>query len=277
MFSTILVPLDGSEFSDQILGHIRALIRSGKVEHIYLIQVVAPDCPYEELVAVRDRLLNVGKSLSPREVIVDVIAIRGDPAEEILSAARRLEPSLVAMATHGRGGFSRLIHGSVTEEVLRRCQVPLLLANSKSLASTTRATAKGLQRVLVPLVRSEVPGHVFPLIETLGKNGEARVTLLEVLPLRSAEALRTALSRPTLGGGIEPDRIKLQRAGATTELKVTFGARAEEIIEAARNADLVALTSPKQERPRWWSHSVAESVVRHCSVPMLVYPAEAAA
>jgi nucleotide-binding universal stress UspA family protein len=51
----------------------------------------------------------------------------GDAAEEIVAAAGALRADLVAMATHGRSGVSRLLLGSVAEAALRRLQVPVLL------------------------------------------------------------------------------------------------------------------------------------------------------
>ena len=49
------------------------------------------------------------------------------PATAILSRAERLNAAAVVMATHGRGGLSRLAFGSVADEVLRHARRPLLL------------------------------------------------------------------------------------------------------------------------------------------------------
>jgi nucleotide-binding universal stress UspA family protein len=51
----------------------------------------------------------------------------GRVADEILRAARERSAGVIAMATHGRGGLSRLVFGSVAERVLSDTQVPLLL------------------------------------------------------------------------------------------------------------------------------------------------------
>jgi nucleotide-binding universal stress UspA family protein len=50
----------------------------------------------------------------------------GDPAEQILEAARQIHPVLVVMGTHGRHGLNRVLHGSVADAVLRACPVPLI-------------------------------------------------------------------------------------------------------------------------------------------------------
>lgn len=272
MFSKILIPLDGSEFSDQILGTVLPLIQSGEVEHVYLFQVVDDRAPYEELEVARDRLLVLGKNLSPREVVIEAIAIRGDPPTEILNAAKRLEPSLIAMATHGRSGLGRVVLGSVTERVLRQCPVPLLLVNPKTRASDSSA-AGGLQRLLVPIDGSAVAGQILPVVESLGRAWDAQATLLNVQPLTHAALLHARA--PIV---LEHYRAQLEEAGVPAEVRLTHGLSAEEILEAAKGFDLVAMaTHGRSGLSRWWFGSVAESVVRDCTVPTLVYRAESAA
>jgi nucleotide-binding universal stress UspA family protein len=54
-------------------------------------------------------------------------ATRGDPAQAIIKAARRLSPDLVVMATHGRAGTNAFFEGSVAARVITRARAPLLL------------------------------------------------------------------------------------------------------------------------------------------------------
>lgn len=51
----------------------------------------------------------------------------GAPVETIVSACSTRAVDLAILSTHGRGGISRLVVGSVTEEVLRRVRVPLIV------------------------------------------------------------------------------------------------------------------------------------------------------
>ena len=48
-------------------------------------------------------------------------------ASAILNAASEADLDVLVMATHGRGGLSRLLVGSVADQVLRNCQKPILL------------------------------------------------------------------------------------------------------------------------------------------------------
>jgi nucleotide-binding universal stress UspA family protein len=51
----------------------------------------------------------------------------GDPAQEIINCAAEHGVGLIAMATHGRTGWRRVVLGSVAEQVLRTATVPVLL------------------------------------------------------------------------------------------------------------------------------------------------------
>jgi nucleotide-binding universal stress UspA family protein len=51
----------------------------------------------------------------------------GRPVAEILECAAEREADLIAMSTHGHGGLTRLILGSVTDKVLRSASVPVLV------------------------------------------------------------------------------------------------------------------------------------------------------
>jgi len=51
----------------------------------------------------------------------------GAPVRVIQQYAQEEAIDLIAMTTHGRTGLSRLLVGSVAEEVLRAVTIPLLL------------------------------------------------------------------------------------------------------------------------------------------------------
>ena len=61
-----------------------------------------------------------------RDLRVETKLVEGNPAKEILKAARDIKPELIVMGTHGRTGLGRLLMGSVAEEVVRRSPFPVL-------------------------------------------------------------------------------------------------------------------------------------------------------
>ena len=73
------------------------------------------------------------------------IVDKGEPVKAILDNARFHGCDLIAMTTHGRSGVSRLVVGSVTEQVLREATLPLLVVRAEKVAKakkTKRAVAK---------------------------------------------------------------------------------------------------------------------------------------
>ena len=52
-----------------------------------------------------------------------------EPAAGILHFAEQSGADLIAMCTHGRGGVSRMVLGSVTDKVIRGAQIPILVCH----------------------------------------------------------------------------------------------------------------------------------------------------
>jgi nucleotide-binding universal stress UspA family protein len=63
-------------------------------------------------------------------------------AEGIIHVAKELGCDLIVMGTHGRTGLSRLLLGSVAEEIVRRAPCPVLTVRS-SLVEEDRETTEG--------------------------------------------------------------------------------------------------------------------------------------
>jgi nucleotide-binding universal stress UspA family protein len=68
----------------------------------------------------------VQKAIGPRTPCTYEM-VNGDPAEEILTAARRLGADLIVMGTQGHRGPKRLFFGSTADAVLRRSTIPVLV------------------------------------------------------------------------------------------------------------------------------------------------------
>jgi len=62
----------------------------------------------------------------PREVRVDAEVISGDPVDTVVEFARDSGADLIVMATHGRGGLSHVLMGSVAEQIVRKAPCPVL-------------------------------------------------------------------------------------------------------------------------------------------------------
>ncbi len=144
MFKKILVPLDASRQSESILPEVIEVARALRAE-VTLLRVVAVHAfadvnPVCYLADEETRLLQeaeaylggVAERLARDGITVKTAVCWGEPAAEIVRQASKEGAGLVAMCTHGRSGMSRLLMGSVAEDVLRHTQVPVLLLRARS-------------------------------------------------------------------------------------------------------------------------------------------------
>ena len=137
-FKRILVPVDFSDASgralDTALGLAADLGAEIKVIHIHQVQaqymieggLYAPELDEDELIEKRKKELDnfVAEHKGDPDMAREVRA--GLPEKEILDIAGDFKADLIVMGTHGRTGLSHLLMGSVTENVLRHSEVPIL-------------------------------------------------------------------------------------------------------------------------------------------------------
>jgi nucleotide-binding universal stress UspA family protein len=129
---TILHPTDFSDSSRSAFELACALARDYGARLIVLhvnqtTAIYAPDgivtgAPVEGAFELRARLAQLRPD-DPR-VQVEYKLLDGEPVEQILKAAAHVD--LIVLGTHGATGLSRLLMGSVAEDVLRRAPCPVL-------------------------------------------------------------------------------------------------------------------------------------------------------
>ena len=139
-YQRVLVPLDGSRLGESIIPFIRDIAGPLDME-LVLVHVVSPvvtqmndatsqiiiDDMAARTTEAREYLATIAPDLMGRGIHVQTRVRRGDPVTEILAAAREVSADLIAMSTHGRSGFTRLLFGSVAEAVLRQGEYPVFL------------------------------------------------------------------------------------------------------------------------------------------------------
>lgn len=141
---TILHPTDFSERSEYAFRLACSLGRDHGARLVVLHVAVPPHVGYLEGVPVvqEEPAENYSEkmweefhrmeSLDPnvRDLRIETQMIEGDPAAEIVRAANELPSELIVMGTHGRTGLSRLLMGSVAEQVMRKAPCPVLIVKS---------------------------------------------------------------------------------------------------------------------------------------------------
>ena len=147
MYGKILVPLDGSERAEKVLPYVEDLARQFKSEVLLLLVIdmaperlglaqsslpIQPDIYDEVYENSRKYLTQVQDSFSRIGVVASVHLLWGRVVSTIVELAAREKVNLVAMASHGRSGLTRVYYGSVAAGVLHQIDRPLLLVRSMS-------------------------------------------------------------------------------------------------------------------------------------------------
>lgn len=136
----ILVPVDGSEYSNRALDVAVELACALRAELVIAnvvdltraavmsggqAQLVAG--ALEELQAEGRRLVHEASARVAGKAATTTRIAEGNPVDEIEKLAAKVNASYIVMGTHGRSGFKRAVMGSVAEGVARRAPVPVLI------------------------------------------------------------------------------------------------------------------------------------------------------
>jgi nucleotide-binding universal stress UspA family protein len=141
MASTLLVAVDFEDASHRAIGYAKQLAgplgATLALVHVYQLPVytypgldpsILPGFHHEVMVAAREAL----EQLARAEGVPSTMLHDGDPAREILEAARECGASMIIMGTHGRRGLSHALLGSVAEKVIRQSDVPVITLRAQA-------------------------------------------------------------------------------------------------------------------------------------------------
>lgn len=135
----ILVPLDESALAELALGAALAIVKPlhGAIRLVEVLPEEDSSIIEHELRTQRAQtyIKGIHEYLERQGITTHWSLCWGDPAEQILAEAKRHLLDMVAIATHGRVGFDRLVYGSVTDVVLQQLQLPILVIHPQVLAA----------------------------------------------------------------------------------------------------------------------------------------------
>lgn len=141
---TIVVPLDGSSVAEAVLPCVENLASRLHAE-VYFIQAVDMRAslaleqtaiepallPHAQLDrdkrVAQDYLSTLAAAWQEKDIDTKWEVVQGPPASTIVEFARTHKAYIIAMSTHGRSGLSRMVFGSVADQVLRQSGIPVLL------------------------------------------------------------------------------------------------------------------------------------------------------
>jgi nucleotide-binding universal stress UspA family protein len=151
MFKTILVPLDGSKRAEKILPYVEDLANA-RESRVVLLQVIEPDNSISEApmavyhsqekteVARKEAkayLASLAENFRIKGIVATSRVEEGTVAKVILEVAEEEKADLIAMASHGRTGLSRVFYGSVAAGILNQADRPVLLIRAVDVPQAT--------------------------------------------------------------------------------------------------------------------------------------------
>jgi nucleotide-binding universal stress UspA family protein len=298
MIQSLLVPLDGSEFSERTLPLAHGLAKvTGASLHLAHVHVThAPDHflsntqfqyegldleEYESRYREQEKTYLSQVELRLAGAVVDSVLLEGSVQEQISAYATDVGADMVVMTTHGHTGVSRMWLGSVADALIRRTTLPILVVHP-GCDTRVPGDAISFKHILVPLDGSDLSASILPHAKMLATATGARLTLLHVV---SSTAVLGARIFPLMPDDISPAKEKarthlesvadsLRSEGLDAAVHVQeheAPARAIAALGESMEVDLIALaTHGYGGLKRALLGSVADKVLRSSSVPLLV-------
>lgn len=301
MMQSLLVPLDGSAYSEQSLPLATALAQAtGATLHLAHVHVLqAPEHFlsntqfhyegldldwYEERYQKKERayLLGVAERVeATAHTPVDTTVLDGTIADRLESYADEVHADMILIATHGREGTRRFFGGSVTDTLIRHTTLPVLVVHPSE-REPVAELVPSLRHMLVPLDGSETGDTILSTVKDLAHATGTRVTLLRVVSYKTVagSGLFPLMSRDTSEAS---DRARaylhriaeeLESEGVEVDVRVEkHKSPAGAIAQVANElgVDLVALaTHGYGGIKRVLLGSVADEVLRTTPLPILI-------
>lgn len=152
MFSTILVPLDGSDTAAAATPVALDLAQrfGGRLLFVQVIETTGASLglianaasggmtdpnvitgEMEARVETAKAYLAATSEQAAKDGVPAAYEVRdGDAAEGIITAAEAAGAELIVICSHGRGGLGRLVFGSVTDHVVQHAATPVLVVRA---------------------------------------------------------------------------------------------------------------------------------------------------
>jgi nucleotide-binding universal stress UspA family protein len=146
-FKTMIVPLDGSELAETVLPTVAGMAKTLGLEvtlfrtyHIPYNAYAGDDgfyaVNYDDLIgSVRDEANEyLDKKVAEMKQLgvekVTTFSKEGFASDEIVALAKKTPAGLITMCSHGRSHVTRFVLGSVTENVVRHTNNPVLIVRA---------------------------------------------------------------------------------------------------------------------------------------------------
>jgi len=268
---SIIHPTDFSDLSMDAFAHALRIALAAKSK-LYLLHVGSEDhdTPWASFPHVRRALSDWGlmEESAPPASVAERLGIKvakvqleaQDPAQAIRAFIDQHSSELVVLATHGREGLPRWLHGSTAEKLSRSTKIMTLFIspNSRGFVDQTRGDVR-LNRILVPVDHNPSPAEAIATIQNFAR----------LLNEQGAEVI-------FLHVGTSPPVIPSTPAiSAPIAVETRPGDAVEVIVETARSTDIDVIALPTAGHSGFLDAvrgSTTERIVRHAPCAVLAVP-----
>lgn len=147
MFSKILYPTDFSDVAGKALGYIKKLREAGcgqvvilhviderEIQGLVAWSSISGNWPVDIDAELKKRekhhlagLKKIARQLEEGGCQVKTIVREGHPAQEILKLAEEDKANVIVLGSHGKSNLREMLLGSVSESVIRKSPIPVLV------------------------------------------------------------------------------------------------------------------------------------------------------
>jgi nucleotide-binding universal stress UspA family protein len=295
MYRSLMLPLDGSPFSEQALpvattlaGLCGAELRIIHVHEPFIeadMDLVTP-FRYEGLEQAErgweSDEVRLEEEFLSKHMGQHCKVVEGSVVPMLEQEIADTDPDLIVMATHGRGGLSRAWLGSVADTLIRDIHKPILLIRTRE--SDHEPHTLRTDHLLVPLDGSALAESVIKHALAIAQPATTRITLLRVVaPAYVASEFHALVpSDNLLNERVAAAHDYLNHTASQLGVEgylvdtdvVVSGAPGSAILDYSRRyeADVICMaTHGRSGVKRWLLGSVADKVLRGADQPVLLY------
>jgi nucleotide-binding universal stress UspA family protein len=237
MFRHILCPVDFSEHSRIALHYAEAFARSGgsKIVLLHAVPDLNQELSYIDgnyhatvcddlMAAAVSKLNDFGPPDSDAYPVERKVRL-GNPVDTILQEAETSAANVIVMGTHGWGGYERFLLGSVTNKVLHKSVVPVLVVcHPTHDFANQKEQSIHIRRVLCAIELQPSDSKVVDLADSIANHFNSEMFVLHVA--RKADGF----------DWFEQEKVSIQKM---KEMMQPKGARAELVVEAGKPTDRI--------------------------------------
>ena len=293
---SVLVAVDGAPIAEQAIPFASALAKRWNAP----LRLVHVRNPVEEAHGMDLRVVDDSEALSlhsrggvylkrladslldTKGIAVTSEVATGTSVADTLRSNSEMNARILVMVRTRRSAIHRFLWSSVSDNLVGRLTVPLLLVPQKDCPGGTNADANPeFDRILVYYDGAQAQTGILENVKEVA-SPRGICQLLRVLPMSSLYG--TGKNGNSEGAGLRDRtwlellraRKQLEQAGIPCSPQLIFSQTAGAVIveqAAAMRAQLIVVSTRASLLPWWLRKGVPEYLVRHAATPILIVPA----